>query len=156
MVLKIAVPIILVLCVCGQKGFAGDVKSVKCESLDEVENGKTIYSIVTHGRNRVGSIAYLLCNPPYVLDGNAIAACCSDGEWRPSLGICKSATSCLPYVYKDAVSLHYNSTLEEIPLNTTVALKCASGQHVLGNAESKCVEGIWRPNLGKCVDDFRW
>uniref|UniRef100_A0A8R1XWP6 Sushi domain-containing protein n=1 Tax=Onchocerca volvulus TaxID=6282 RepID=A0A8R1XWP6_ONCVO len=155
MALKFAVPIILVLCVHGHKGFVGDLQSVGCKLPDEVENGEIIYPVITRMKNQIGSIAFLLCNPPFVLEGNAIAACCSDGEWRPSLGICKNATYCLPYVYKDAVSLHYNSTLKEMPLNTTVALECAYGQHVLGSAESKCVEGTWRPKLGICVDNVR-
>ncbi|VDM93916.1 unnamed protein product, partial [Onchocerca ochengi] len=85
------------------------LQSVGCKLPDEVENGEIIYPVITRMKNQIGSIAFLLCNPPFVLEGNAIAACCSDGEWRPSLGICKNATYCLPYVYKDAVSLHYDS-----------------------------------------------
>ncbi|VDO61321.1 unnamed protein product [Onchocerca flexuosa] len=103
----------------------------------------------------MGSIAYLLCKPPYVLEGNPKALCCGNGKWRPSLGTCKlpqkSVNYCQPYVYNSSISLHYNSVLKNIPFGTTIVLECPYGQRIQGNSTSKCVKGKWQPTLGNCV-----
>uniref|UniRef100_A0A8R1XS58 Sushi domain-containing protein n=1 Tax=Onchocerca volvulus TaxID=6282 RepID=A0A8R1XS58_ONCVO len=161
MALKFAVPIILVLCVHGHKGFAGGIistaKSVICKPLMRRANGFITYHLKDDVICNVGSKAYLSCDSHYVINGNKVTTCCTDGIWRPSLGTCKltpgiNPNFCQPYINNRTITLHYRSTSKKIPLGTAIIAECPIGQRILGNPTSKCVEGIWKPILGICVD----
>ncbi|EFO12800.2 hypothetical protein LOAG_15733 [Loa loa] len=106
----------------------------------------------------VDSTAYLVCKPEFVPVGYNVSTCCYDGIWRPELGSCKLKEEykkpyCKPYTSIKIPELEYNPPIHAIALNSTVTLKCAIGQRLQGNGKSKCVDGLWTPTLGTCVDE---
>ncbi|EFO12825.1 hypothetical protein LOAG_15707, partial [Loa loa] len=131
-------------------------KPAICQSLETVENGYIYYNL-KDGEKHLGSTAHLLCKPEFVPVGYNVSTCCYDGIWRPELGSCKLMQEhkffCKPYASTRIPELEYNPPLRVIALDSTVTLKCAIGQRLQGNGKSKCVDGLWTPTLGTCVDE---
>uniref|UniRef100_A0AAF5Q619 Sushi domain-containing protein n=1 Tax=Wuchereria bancrofti TaxID=6293 RepID=A0AAF5Q619_WUCBA len=157
MVLKLAILVIVILCICDLRALAiNEFQLVTCKRLKAKKNGYIGYELKDGEMGGVGSIAYLACHAYHDLHGNNVTKCGIDGIWRPKLGVCElkpeyDKNFCKPYESSEQPSLKYDPS-PEISLGTIITIVCQPGQRLLGNAKSKCTDGIWKPTLGKCVD----
>uniref|UniRef100_A0AAF5PJH5 Sushi domain-containing protein n=2 Tax=Wuchereria bancrofti TaxID=6293 RepID=A0AAF5PJH5_WUCBA len=157
MILKLAILVVVVLCICDLRALAiNEFQLVTCQQLKAIKSGYIGYELKDGEMRGVGSIAYLACHAYHDLRGNNVTKCDIDGIWRPKLGVCElkpeyDENFCKPYESDEQPLLKYNPS-PKINLGTIITVICQPGQRLLGNAKSKCIGGIWKPTLGKCVD----
>uniref|UniRef100_A0A1A9WXH7 Sushi, von Willebrand factor type A, EGF and pentraxin domain-containing protein 1 n=1 Tax=Glossina brevipalpis TaxID=37001 RepID=A0A1A9WXH7_9MUSC len=141
-----------------------------CEDLDwdSFANITTVRQGKAPGRNSVGIILYLECNPGFKLNikDENVTVRCIRGIWKPETPKCISAPCLVPLVengkyYKvephtkqlsDKPSLTPLSTYEEIQSNEFITLECEDGYKIQGSAQLRCAHGSWSVNaFSECV-----
>ncbi|VDD91350.1 unnamed protein product [Enterobius vermicularis] len=126
-----------------------------------VSNGKVIYvQASSSSLYQQGTTAFLVCDFGFLITGNYFATC-SNGQWSPSPGFCKSLlnnntggpTTCSPFSSVANAQIYYvqRSLSTQYAVDTIAILVCNTGFYPSGSLISKCTSsGTWE-TLGTCV-----
>ncbi|KJH46218.1 sushi domain protein [Dictyocaulus viviparus] len=156
----------------------GECQSIddsSCPALPLIIGGKITYSDKMLPPYPTGTTVTLSCYPGFKLSGLRTAICLGN-KWSSDIGSCTLESlqrhpSEAVFVEKKAEKLEMRcpapttSAFGEINFSTTsrnssgfvsgttAELRCNFGRSIIGPSFSTCYQGMFRPILGKCIDD---
>ena len=138
-------------------GILSVVSITSCNDLASTDFHFSDYQSFTFS---AGTVVQIVCDPGFgLVDGESVGVCMPDGNWMPSLGVCKAKTFCQsppPFIINGLIESQSKKTYHSDPEfsfepGSWIHYRCDVGYHLKGNAKLVCSDtGEWSSRPPEC------